>query len=176
MILAFVVAHAQSITGGFGPGVFAGREALERPGVHASASVEAAQLAEEVPWLGVGAELVLGVQPKYCTRCTPTGAARLGIGPLFRQKAGFVMVGARYSVFGARRGVRPFALTRGRLPVARGEIRPYLWVEGLTGTELGAGVEVGFAVREGRLVFFPKKATEDQNGASGAPTANPTEP
>lgn len=156
IVLFSMLAQAQSITGGVGLGLFAGGQAIERPGAHAVGSIEVAQLVPEVPWFGLGAELEVGAQPPWCTTCSYTGSLRLGAGPLFRRKAGAVLVGARYAIFGPRRGLRPFVLTRGVLPVARGSLRPFLWAEGLRGTEFGAGIEVGFAVRDGRVEVFPK--------------------
>lgn len=176
------IAHAQTVTGGFGVGLFAGYAAIQRFGYTGVASVEVAQLAEEVPWLGVGAETVVGFQPKYCTQCDVAGTFRVGAGPLFRQRSGFVQVGARYSVFGARRGIRPFALTKGRLPVSRGEIRPLLWVEGLRATEIGLGLEVGFALKGEKIVVFPgdpdkpAETTEPEPPADPEPSPDPETP
>lgn len=155
-------ASAQTVTGGVGVGGYVGLNALQRPGFNATASIEVAQLTEHVPWFGIGATAELGFRPRYrCTTCPITGAARIGLGPMFKRRAGSVMVGVRASAVGPLRAARPFLLSRGRLPATGIDLRPYVWAEGLTGTEVGVGLEIGFRIDDKGVPVFVDKPEDD---------------
>ncbi len=161
IVLCLFDAWAQTITGGFGTGLFAGANALNRFGWTATASLEALPLSTAAPWFGIGAEAEVGFIPRYCTNnCDVQGVLRLGLGPVFQRGSGFLQVGMRYAIVGPRRGFRPFLLSKAPLPLAEGSLRPFFWAEGLRATELGIGVEIGFAVRDRKWVFFPRRQEE----------------
>ena len=153
-LISFV--YAQTFTGGLGVGALTGIANLPAitPGYVATGSIEIQEFTSELPGFGAGIETELGFAPKTCTRCQTAGIARLGIGPIFRRGRSFTMVGIRGSVLGQRQAFRPFAMSKMQLPVAGLVFRPFAWIEGLTATELGVGLELGFKIsKEGKFII-----------------------
>lgn len=170
LTLLMAAAYGQTVTGGLGSGVFASPNAIRRVGWTSNASIEVGEVVPDLPWLGFGAEAVLGFQPKFCTECDVQGTARLGAGVALRQGGGFLLAGVRASILGDLRRVRPFVISKARLPVSRVELRPFLWAEGFTLTEVGVGLEIGFAIRDGKFIV-----REAKPGAS-KPVKQPSPP
>lgn len=170
------LALGQTVTGGLGTGLFAQTNAIGRLGWTSNASIEVTNVVPDLPWLGFGAEAVLGLQPKFCTECDIKGTARIGAGVAVRQGGGFLLGGVRASILGDLRRIRPFVISKARLPVGRVEFRPFVWAEGLTLTEIGVGLEVGFAVRDGKFVVRPPKPGASKPVKEPSEEGEPEEP
>lgn len=172
MLLLCLAAAAQTVTGGFGTGLFANQSALGRLGWMSTASIEVTDLTDDVPWLGFGADAVAGFQPRFCTTCNVKGTLRIGAGPAFKRGGGLLLAGARASILGDVARIRPFAVSRAQLPVSRMVFRPFLWAEGFRATEFGVGLEIGFRVRDQQLVVRP---AEEPDGTGPEAPSKPAD-
>jgi len=155
MFLTAALAGGPHISGGMGIGVMnpSGR-LLGTPWGGAVGSVEVTELIEPVPWLGFGADTLLGSYPAQCDTCEGYLALRQGLGPVFRSRRGLVHVGARYAIgtisIPQQNKLRPFIKSVAVLPAGPLDFRVGLWAEGLP-TEVGLSIELGWWLQDGQF-------------------------